>query len=94
MTVSGREVKLTPPEYSLLQEFVLNTGKVLTHTQLLHKVWGPEYRDEKEYLHKFVHRLRNKLEPDKGNPNYIISVPGIGYQFRAGDKPDQWYDLI
>ncbi len=89
VTVAGREVKLTPTEFGLLQELTLNAGKVLTHTHLLQKVWGPEYRDEKEYLHEFVRRLRSKLEPDKENPGYIVSVPGIGYQFRSVDKPDQ-----
>ena len=83
VTVAGKEVKLTPTEYSLLQEFALNAGKVLTHTHLLNKVWGPEYREEREYLHVFVRRLRNKLEPDLTNPEYIITVPGVGYQFKA-----------
>ena len=81
VTVAGKEVKLTPTEYSLLQELVLNAGKVLTHTHLLNKVWGPEYRDEREYLHVFVRRLRTKLEPAPTNPRYIMTVPGIGYQF-------------
>ncbi len=89
VTVAGREVKLTPTEFGLLQELTLNAGKVLTHTHLLQKVWGPEYRDEKEYLHEFVRRLRNKLEPDKENPSYIVSVSGVGYQFRNVDKTDR-----
>jgi len=83
VTIADCEVKLTPTEYNLLQELVLNAGKVLTHTHLLSKVWGPEYRDEREYLHVFIRRLRNKLEPDKTNPRYILSVPGVGYQFKA-----------
>ena len=89
ITVAGREVKLTPTEFGLLQELTLNAGKILTHIHLLQKVWGPEYRDEKEYLHEFVRRLRNKLEPDKENPSYIVSVSGVGYQFRNVDKTDQ-----
>jgi len=83
VTVAGKEVKLTPTEYTLLQEFALNVGKVLTHTHLLNKVWGPEYREEREYLHVFVRRIRAKLEPDLTNPSYIITVPGVGYQFKA-----------
>ncbi len=82
VTVAGNEVRLTPTEYTLLQEFVLNAGKVLTHTHLLNRVWGPEYRDEREYLHVFVRRLRAKLEPDPANPRYILTVPGVGYQFK------------
>ena len=81
VTVAGNEVKLTPTEYALLQELVLNADKVLTHTHLLNKVWGLEYRDEKEYLHVFVPRLRAKLEPDLANPRYIVTMPGVGYQF-------------
>jgi len=83
VTVADKEVKLTPTEYSLLQEFVLNAGKLLTHTYLLNKVWGPEYREEREYLHVFVRRLRAKLETDPANPRYIIAVPGVGYQFKG-----------
>jgi two-component system KDP operon response regulator KdpE len=82
VTVAGKEVKLTPTEYSLLQEFVLNAGKVLTHTYLLNKVWGAEYKEEREYLHVFVRRLRTKLESDPTNPSYIMTVPGVGYQFK------------
>jgi DNA-binding response OmpR family regulator len=82
VTVAGKEVKLTPTEYNLLREFVLNAGKVLTHTQLLNKVWGLEYRNEREYLHVFVRRLRSKLEPDMTDHKYIVTVPGVGYQFR------------
>jgi len=82
VTVAGKEVKLTPTEYSLLQEFVLNAGKVLTHTHLLNKVWGLEYREDTQYLHVFVRRLRAKLEPDPRNPRYIVTVPGVGYQFK------------
>ncbi len=82
VTIAGKEVKLTPTEYNLLQEFVLNAGKVLTHIHLLNKVWGSEYREEREYLHVFVRRLRAKLEPDPANPRYITTVPGVGYQFK------------
>ena len=83
VTVAGKEVKLTPTEYSLLQEFVLNAGNVLTHIHLLNKVWGPEYIDDTQYLHVFVRRLRAKLEPDPIESGYIVTVPGVGYQFKA-----------
>ena len=83
VTIADKEVKLTPTEYSLLQEFVLNTGNVLAHTYLLNKVWGLEYREEREYLHVFVRRLRAKLESDPTNPRYILTVPGVGYQFKG-----------
>jgi len=81
VTRAGQDIKLTPTEYALLQELAVNSGKVLTHTHLLNKVWGPEYRDEREYLHVFIGRLRAKLEPDPNKPRYITTVSGVGYQF-------------
>ena len=83
VTIAGNEVKLTPTEYRLLEEFVVNAGKVLTHKYLLNKVWGPEYGEEKEYLHTFVHRLRRNLDPDRTEPRYLVNVPGVGYQFKG-----------
>lgn len=79
--MAGREVKLTPTEYSLLQHLVVNPNKVLTHSMLLQKVWGEQYSLEKEYLRVFIGRLRKRLEPDPANPRYIITVPGVGYLF-------------
>ncbi len=83
ITVADREVKLTPTEYNLFQELVLNANKVLTHSMLLRKVWGPEYGEEKEYLRVFIGRLRKELEPDPENPRYIITIPSVGYQFKS-----------
>jgi len=81
VAVDGRPVSLTPTEFNLLQELVLNKGKVLTHSHLLQKVWGSEYRDEKEYLHVFIGRLRTKLHLDSKDQRYIRTIPGVGYQF-------------
>ncbi len=85
VAMNGKEVNLTPTEYNLLQQMVVNTGKVLTHGMLLQRVWGPEYGNEKEYLHVFIGRLRHKLEPNPEKPKYIITVPGVGYKFRASN---------
>lgn len=82
VTLAGEEIQLTPTEYNLLQEFALNAGKVLTHTHLLRKVWGPEYGNETDYLHTFIRRLRRKLEPDSSELLYIVNVPGVGYRFK------------
>jgi len=82
VVIAGNKVSLTPTEYQLLQELVLNRGKVLTHIQLLQKVWGHEYMSETEYLHVFIGRLRNKLHLGSGGQRYIITVPGVGYQFK------------
>ncbi len=83
VTVAGEEVKLTPTEYNLLQELVLNAGKVLTHAHLLNKVWGVEYQEEREYLRVFIARLRKQLEPNPEIPKYILTIPGVGYQFKT-----------
>lgn len=77
--VGTRKVQITPIEYDLLRELALNVGKICTHRFLLEKIWGVEYRDERTYLHTYIKRLRAKLEPDLKNPQYIITVPGIGY---------------
>jgi two-component system KDP operon response regulator KdpE len=79
VTVKGKEITLTPTEFSLLQQLAVNSDKVLTHSMLLHSVWGSEYSSEKEYLRVFVGRLRRKLEPDPKKPRYIHTVPGVGY---------------
>ena len=83
VTVGDRDVKLTPTEYNLLQELVLGAGKVFPHSSLLGRVWGPEYVNEREYLHVFVGRLRKELEADPSHPKYIVTIPGVGYKFQA-----------
>jgi DNA-binding response OmpR family regulator len=83
VTISNREVKLTPTEYNLLQELALGADRVFSHSTLLGKVWGPEYVSEREYLHVFVGRLRKEIEPDPARPQYIITVPGVGYKFQT-----------
>ncbi len=82
VSVAGRAIKLTPTEYNLLQELVINAGKTLSHSYLLNKVWGSEYKAEREYLHVFVNRLRAKLEDDAVESRYIVTLSGVGYQFR------------
>jgi two-component system KDP operon response regulator KdpE len=83
VTVNDKEVKLTPTEYSLLQHLAVNSDKVLTHSMILQSVWGSEYCSEKEYLRVFIGRLRRKLEPDLKNPQYIQTIPGVGYHLAS-----------
>ncbi len=82
VTRGGRVLRLTPTEYNLLRELALNANKVLTHRELLNRVWGPEYGEEREYLHVFIGRLRQELGEDRAH-GFIVTVPGVGYQFRA-----------
>jgi two-component system KDP operon response regulator KdpE len=79
----GVEIRLTPTEFSLLAQLVTHAGKVLTHRQLLQRVWGPEYGDEAEYLRVYVQRLRRKIEPEPTAPRYLLTEPGLGYRFAA-----------
>ena len=83
VTVSGREVHLTPTEYELLKALVTHANKVLTDRMLLQQVWGSAYGDEAHYLHVYVARLRKKLEPDPQAPRYIGTEPGVGYRLLA-----------
>ena len=75
----GEHIHLTPTEYKLLRELATNRGKVLLHGELLARVWGPEYRDEVDYLWTYVRYLRQKIEPDPAHPRYLLSEPGVGY---------------
>lgn len=79
--LEGKKVSLTRIEYELLCTLVLNKGRVLTHDELLSEVWGPEYRDEKQYLWVNVSRLRRKLESTSQKTNYVVTQPGVGYIF-------------
>jgi two-component system, OmpR family, alkaline phosphatase synthesis response regulator PhoP len=79
--IDGQEVKLRPTEYRLLNHLVKNAGWVLTHDQILQKVWGYEYDNEPHYVRLYINYLRNKLEKDPSNPQYILTERGIGYRF-------------
>ncbi len=86
VTVAGKEVRLTPTEYSVLQQLAINANKVLTHGMLLQNVWGSGYNSEKEYLRVFIGRLRKKLESDPQHPKYIMTIPGVGYHLAAASS--------
>ena len=78
----NKPVELTRIEYDLLHTLAVNENQVLTHKQLLDKVWGPEYQAETQYLWVNVSRLRKKLEPTADSPRYIHTQQGVGYVFR------------
>ena len=73
----GKEIKLTPTEYSLLRVLVQNAGKVVTHRQLLRTVWGEKAESQAQYLRVYVTHLRKKLG---GNGKLIKTEVGIGYR--------------
>jgi two-component system KDP operon response regulator KdpE len=79
--VEGEHVKLRPTEYRLLYHLVENAGWVVPHETLLAKVWGYEYQEEVHYLRLYVTYLRQKIEIDPSNPQYILTERGVGYRF-------------
>ena len=80
--MNGERVKLTPREFRLFALLVENAGHVLTHKQLLEKVWGWEYTDDVDYVRIYVSHLRQKIEPAPALPKYIVTEPGVGYYFQ------------
>jgi len=80
--VNGERVKLTPREFRLFALLVENAGRILTHKQVLEKVWGWEYIDDLDYVRIYISHLRQKIEPDPSLPRYIITEPGVGYYFQ------------
>jgi DNA-binding response OmpR family regulator len=81
--VDGRRISLRPTEYRLLYHLVQNAGRTLPFEVILARVWGPEYREETNYVHLYVTYLRQKIEVDPSSPQYILTKRGVGYSFRA-----------
>src|ERR671914_142629 len=79
--LDGAAIHLTPTEYRLLESMATNPGKLLTHSWLLQKVWGPEYGSESNYLRLYVRQLRQKLGDDPSSPRWITTEPGLGYRW-------------
>jgi len=83
VTAGERQVYLTATEYSLLVQLASHRDQVLLHDQLLTEVWGPQYRDDVDYLRSYIHHLRKKLECDPANPKLIVTVQGVGYMLAS-----------
>lgn len=77
----GRDVRLTPTEWHLLEVLVRNSGRLVSQRQLLQEVWGPAYGTETNYLRVYTAQLRRKLEADPAHPRHFITEPGMGYRF-------------
>jgi DNA-binding response OmpR family regulator len=85
--VRGARIKLSAKEYKLLAYLFRQVGRVLTFNQILENVWGWEYRDRTDYVHVYVHHLREKLEEDPQNPKYLLTEYGVGYWFEKKETP-------
>ena len=83
--VKGERVKLTPREFRLFALLVENAGRILTHKELLEKVWGWEYTNDLDYVRIYISHLRQKIEPTTALPKYIITEPGVGYSFQKAE---------
>ena len=83
--VGSDEVHLTPIEYKLLVLLAQNSGRVVTHRQLLREVWGPNSVEHTHYLRVYMGQLRHKLEKNPSRPEYLVTEPGVGYRLRVRD---------
>jgi two-component system KDP operon response regulator KdpE len=81
-------IHLTPTEYRLLEAFVTNPGKLLTHRWLLQRAWGPGYATEHQYLRVFIRQLRTKLDDDPARPAFIVTEAGLGYRWKPDPDED------
>ena len=82
--VDGRAANLTPTEYDILRVLIQHAGKVLTHQQLIHLVWGSDYEMDAHLLRVNISNLRRKIETDPIRPRYILTEPGVGYRMKVG----------
>ena len=87
VTRGEQEINLTPTEYNLLCELARHPNQVLVHEHLLTAVWGPEYRNDSDYLRAYIRYLRKKVEEDPAHPRYILRCPGVGYTLVCGEPP-------
>ena len=86
VNVRGERVHLTPKEFDVLRVLVSQEGKPITHTRLVHLVWGPDYGGETENLRVVIRQLRKKIEEDPADPAYILTEPWMGYRFQTPTK--------
>jgi two-component system KDP operon response regulator KdpE len=84
--LDGKETRLTPKEFDLLQYLLANPNVAIPHARLLQAVWGPDYGNQVEYLRVFVNQLRKKIEPDPAHPRYLLTEPWIGYRLMLPGK--------
>ena len=87
VVLNGKETRLTPKEFDLLQYLLANPNIAIPHTRLLQAVWGPDYGNQVEYLRVFVNQLRKKIEPDPAHPRYLLTEPWVGYRLMLASKP-------
>ncbi len=87
VTVEDNQINLSPTEYDILKLLLLNSGKVITHKQILREIWNKteDYEGILHLLRVTVSNLRGKIEPNPDRPTYILTEPGVGYRLRSDD---------
>jgi two-component system, OmpR family, KDP operon response regulator KdpE len=85
----GQPIHLTRKEYDILYYLMTNAGRAVTYGKLLTSVWGPDYRQEVDYLRTFVRQLRKKIETDPSNPKYLLTDAYVGYRFAEDPSREQ-----
>lgn len=86
--VRGEMVKLTRTEYALLHQLAIHANRVMLHQDLLTAIWGPEFRNDIDYLRAYIHYLRRKLEADPSHPRHILTSQGVGYMLTCPEESD------
>jgi two-component system KDP operon response regulator KdpE len=80
VTLAGTEIRLSPKEWEILEVLAIHAGRVVTHGQILAKVWGRATETEQQYLRVFMRQLRQKLEPQPNRPRWLVTETGVGYR--------------
>ncbi len=88
LTKAGSEIALTPTEFDILAVLMQSRGVVVTHHQLVQKVWGSVYEDESSMLRVNISNLRHKIETDPNRPAYILTELGVGYRFKEAETAE------
>jgi two-component system KDP operon response regulator KdpE len=82
----GNSIHLTPKEFDMLHYLMIHAGRAISQEELLKSVWGPQYGSEFEYLRTYMNQLRKKVEDDPHHPQYLLTVPKIGFRFNVQES--------
>ncbi len=80
---ADEEIRLSPKEWDILEQLAIHAGRVVTHGQILAKVWGRATETEQQYLRVYLRQLRQKIEPEPDRPRWLVTEPGVGYRLLA-----------
>jgi two-component system KDP operon response regulator KdpE len=84
---TDKEIRFTPLEYRVLESLARQAGMIVTATQLIREVWGPDRAHDTQSLRACLKHLRQKIEPNPARPQFIITETGLGYRLRQSETP-------